>query len=100
MRIDVHTHLISLDFIRHMVGRSNLPNGYWDGGNYVVHCTNNFDLPVEPLYYTIEDKLRDMDRMKVDVSLLTHGIPGPEFLPPDEGRRLGFPHQRLHRWHR
>ena len=84
MRIDVHTHLIYLDFIKHMTGRSSLPNGALDGANYIVHCTTNFDLPVEPLYYTIEDKLRDMDRMSADVSLLTHGIPGPEFLPPDE----------------
>ena len=84
MRIDVHTHLICLDFIKHMAGRSSLPNGALDGGNYIVQCTTNFNIPVEPLYYTVEDKLRDMDRMNTEVSLLTHGIPGPEFLPPDE----------------
>ena len=84
MRIDVHTHLISLDFIKHMTGRSSLPNGALEGADYVVQCTSNFSIPVVPLYYTVEDKLRDMERMQTDVSLLTHGIPGPEFLPPDE----------------
>src|SRR5215510_4873705 len=38
MRIDVHTHFQSLDFIKHLLGRSGLPKCVLAGGDYVVQC--------------------------------------------------------------
>ena len=80
MRIDVHTHLISLDFLTHLLGRSSVPNALLEGGTYFVDCTSNYRLQCPPQHADMEEKLRDMERMGVDVSVLSHGIPGPELL--------------------
>ena len=38
MRIDVHSHLVFLDYLKHLAGRSSLPKGVLDGGTYFVSC--------------------------------------------------------------
>lgn len=81
MRIDVHTHFQSLDFIKHLLGRTNLPKGVPDGGSYVIQCATGLDAPALPKIMEMEKKLRDMDDMKIEVAVLSHGIPfGPEVL--------------------
>jgi len=79
MRIDVHTHFQSLDFIEHLLGRTNLPKGVLDGGSYVIQCATGLDMPALPKIIEMEQKLRAMDDMKIDVAVLSHGTPfGPE----------------------
>ncbi len=80
MRIDVHTHLVSLDFLRHLQGRSSIPNAFVEGGTYFVNCTSGYRMQSPPQHADVEGKLRDMERMSVDVSVLSQGIPGPELL--------------------
>ena len=38
MRIDVHTHFQSLDFIKRLQGRNTLPKTLLEGGTYAVQC--------------------------------------------------------------
>ena len=80
MRIDVHTHLVSLDFIKHLQGRSSLPNAVVEGGAYIVSCTPTYQNQGQIHYTDVEKKLQDMETMSVGMSVLSHGIPGPEFL--------------------
>jgi predicted TIM-barrel fold metal-dependent hydrolase len=81
MRIDVHTHFQCLQFIKHLQGRSNLPRSVLDGGTYVVQCAPGLNVPEIPKIIDVEKKLRDMDDMKIDVAVLSHGIPfGPDVL--------------------
>ncbi len=80
MRIDVHSHLVSLDFIKHLQGRGALPNAVIEGGAYLVSCTSTYQNQGQVHYTDVEKKLRDMERMGVDMSVLSHGIPGPELL--------------------
>jgi len=81
VRIDIHTHFQCLDFLKHLQGRSNLPKGVLDGGTYVIQCATGLDLPALPKIIDMEQKLRDMEDMKVNVAALSHGIPfGPEVL--------------------
>ena len=80
MRIDVHTHFISLDFIKHLEGRSALPSSALEGGTYFTTCTQGFRLPILPRITDVEVKLKDIDDMGVDLSVLSHGVPGPEVL--------------------
>ena len=48
MRIDVHTHFQSLDFIRHLMGRSNLPKSVLDGDTYLIQCAPGLNVPTIP----------------------------------------------------
>jgi predicted TIM-barrel fold metal-dependent hydrolase len=81
MRIDVHTHFQSLDFVKHLMSRSNLPKTFLDGGTYVIQCAAGLNIPAFPDRIDIEKKLRDMEDMKIDVAVLSHGIPfGPDVL--------------------
>jgi hypothetical protein len=50
MRIDVHSHFMSLDFVKRLQGRSALPTTVLDGGTYIVQCMAGFNLPMVPRY--------------------------------------------------
>ena len=85
MRIDLHTHFQCLDFIKHLHGRGNLPRSLLDGGTYVVQCGAGLNIPALPKMIDIEKKLRDMEDLKIDVAVLSHGIPfGPDVLNGEE----------------
>lgn len=83
-RIDVHTHFLSLPFVKHLQGRSAYPRTVVEGGVYVIDCAHGWRLPTVPNIVDMDVKLTDMDTIGVDVSVLSHGIPGPEVLDPEE----------------
>ena len=84
MRIDVHSHLIFLDYLKHLAGRSLIPNGVFDGGTYFVSCAGGY-LHASPVAHAdVDAKLRAMDDMGIGMSVLSHGIPGPELLGGNE----------------
>ena len=81
MRIDFHTHFQCLDFVRHLHGRSAMPKSLLDGGSYVIQCAAGLNVPALPKIIDMEQKLRDMEAMQIDVAVLSHGIPfGPDVL--------------------
>ena len=85
MRVDVHTHFQCLDFVKHLHGRSALPKSILDGGTYIIQCAPGFNVPALPKMIEMEKKLRDMEDMKIDVAVLSHGIPfGPGVLSSQE----------------
>ena len=81
MRVDVHSHFQSVEFLRYLLGRSGLPRAVREGGTYVVDCGAGLRVPSLPEIVDVEAKLDAMDRLAVDVSVLTHGLPlGPDVL--------------------
>ena len=42
MRIDVHSHLVFLDYLKYLAGRSSLPKGVLEGGTYFVSCQGGY----------------------------------------------------------
>src|SRR5215469_2425254 len=85
MRIDIHTHFQCLDFIKHLQGRNALPNSIPDGGSYVIQCAAGLNMPTLLPLIDMEQKLRAMENMNIDVAVLSHGIPfGPDVLGDDE----------------
>lgn len=81
MRIDVHTHFQCLEFVKHLHGRSMMPKSLLDGGNYIIQCAAGLSVPALPRAVDMEEKLRDMEEMKIDAAVLSHGIPfGPDVL--------------------
>jgi aminocarboxymuconate-semialdehyde decarboxylase len=84
MRIDVHTHFLCLDFVKHLQGRSSLPTTALEGGVYVMQCAAGLRLPTVPNIVDMDVKLKDCDAMGIELSVLSHGIPGPDLLGGDE----------------
>jgi len=85
MRIDIHTHFQCLDFVRHLQGRSRLPKSVLDGGTYIIQCAAGLNVPSLPKIVDMEEKLRDMEDMRIDLAILSHGIPfGPDVLSGQE----------------
>ncbi|MCL0044504.1 amidohydrolase family protein [Dehalococcoidia bacterium] len=80
MRIDVHTHLVHFEFLKYLHGRSSMPNAILEGGSYVINCTPWYQQTPPRQVCDVEVKLRDMEDMETDISVLSHGIPGPELL--------------------
>jgi predicted TIM-barrel fold metal-dependent hydrolase len=81
MRIDVHSHFQSVEFVRHLGGRIGLPRAIQDRGTYIVDCGAGLRVPSLPELLDVESKLEAMDRLGVDVSVLSHGLPlGPDVL--------------------
>jgi predicted TIM-barrel fold metal-dependent hydrolase len=81
MRIDVHSHFQSVEFVRHLVGSARLPRAIQEGGTYIVDCGAGLRVPSLPELVDVQAKLDAMDRLRVDVSVLSHGLPlGPDVL--------------------
>ncbi len=84
MRIDIHTHFVCVDFIKHLRGRSSYPSSVLEGGAYFTNCGPGFRIPVLPKVVDLEVKLQDVAEMNVDLSVLSHAVPGPEVLGGEE----------------
>ena len=84
MRIDVHSHLIYLPFLEYLAGRSSLPQGVLRGGTYFVSCAGGYVHASLPSHADFDQKLRDMEDLGIGVSVLSHGMPGPELLDGPE----------------
>ena len=80
MRIDVHSHLVYLDFLKHLAGRSSLPRGVLEGGTYFVSCNGGYRHGAPAVHADVDVKLKDMDELGIGMSVLSHGIPGPELI--------------------
>jgi len=80
MRIDIHSHLMSVAFLEHLRGRDALPTAVRDGTGYITHCAPGLSLPYRAPILSVEAKLADMDAAGIDVAVLGHGMPGPAML--------------------
>jgi predicted TIM-barrel fold metal-dependent hydrolase len=80
MRIDVHTHFMSVAFLEHLQGRNVLPVAVRQGDGYITECAPLFSLHHRPPILDISAKLRDMDAAGIDLAVLSHAIPSPSML--------------------
>ncbi len=84
MRIDIHSHFLHLDFIKHLEGRDSLPSSYLQGGTYAIDCAEAMTMMAGPRIVEMDVKVREQETMGIGLSVLSHGMPGPEMLPADE----------------
>jgi predicted TIM-barrel fold metal-dependent hydrolase len=67
------------------MGRTTLPKSLLDGGSYIIQCAAGLTLRSLPKIIDMDEKLRDMEEMKIDVAVLSHGMPfGPDVLGAQE----------------
>ena len=80
MRIDIHSHLMSIGFVEHLQGRDTMPVAARDGAGFVAHCAPTFSMHLQPPILDVKTKLHDMDAAGIDVAVLSHGLPSPAML--------------------
>jgi predicted TIM-barrel fold metal-dependent hydrolase len=80
MRIDIHSHLMSVAFLEHLQGRDTLPTAAPDADGFIAHCAPQFSLPYRAPILHIDAKLADMDAAGIDLAVLSPGLPGPAVL--------------------
>jgi len=80
MRIDVHSHLMSIAFLEHLRRRDAAPTAVRDGTGYIAHCEPGLSLPYRAPILTVEAKLAEMDMAGIDLAVLSCGMPGPAML--------------------
>jgi len=80
MRIDIHSHLMSVAFLGHLQGRDALPTAVRDAEGFIAHCAPLLSLPYRAPILSAEAKLADMDAAGIDLAVLSHGLPGPHVL--------------------
>jgi predicted TIM-barrel fold metal-dependent hydrolase len=80
MRIDIHSHLMSVAFLEHLQGRDILPTAVRDAEGFIVHCAPQLSLPYRAPILDTGAKLADMDAAGIDLAVLSHGLPGPHML--------------------
>jgi predicted TIM-barrel fold metal-dependent hydrolase len=80
MRIDIHSHLMSVAFAEHLRGRHTLPATVRDADGYVTHCAPGFSMHYGPPILSIEAKLEAMDAAGIGMTVLSPAPPGPHVL--------------------
>jgi predicted TIM-barrel fold metal-dependent hydrolase len=80
MRIDIHSHLMSVAFAEYLQGRDALPATVRQADGYVVHCAPQFSIHYGPPILSVGAKLQDMDAAGIDMSVLSPAPPGPHVL--------------------
>jgi predicted TIM-barrel fold metal-dependent hydrolase len=80
MRIDIHSHLMSVAFAEHLKGRDTLPATVRDADGYIMRCTPQFSMYYRPPILSVEAKLADMDAAGIDLTVLSPAPPGPHVL--------------------
>lgn len=80
MLIDVHSHFMSLSFVRHLQGRPAYPVTSTEGDLYVTDCAPGLSIRHGRPILDTSWKLRDMAAEGIDVAVLSHGLPGPDLL--------------------
>src|SRR5215470_9649310 len=80
MRIDIHSHLMSVAFLEHLRGRTTLPTAVRDADGYITHCAPRFSLHYRAPILSVEAKLADMDAAGTDLTVLSPALPSPAVL--------------------
>jgi predicted TIM-barrel fold metal-dependent hydrolase len=80
MRIDIHSHLMSVAFLERLQGRDILPVAVRDAEGFIAHCAPQLSLPYRAPILDVGAKLASMDAAGIDLAVLSHGLPGPHML--------------------
>ena len=80
MRIDIHSHLMSVAFLEHLQGRDTLPAAVRDADGFIAHCAPQLSLPYRAPILDVGAKLAGMDAAGIGLAVLSHGLPGPHVL--------------------
>ena len=80
MRIDIHSHLMRVAFIEHLMGGHSLPVAAREENGYVTECAPRFALHHRPPILDIHSKLQHMDQAGIDMAVLSTALPYPAML--------------------
>ncbi|NIY69414.1 amidohydrolase family protein [Streptomyces malaysiensis] len=84
--IDVHTHFFPTGLINELAWRYDTPCVEADGGITYVRYAGEKRFPLRPEMTDLDAKLSDMDRLGIDVSILSVTMPGVDGLGDDAAR--------------
>lgn len=89
MRIDVHNHIFPKELVRRLEKRSAYPYARPGNGRLGLHCCDDLVIQNFECFTDMSKKLEDMDRIGVDVCILSVNLPGPELaMDPKEADEL------------
>jgi predicted TIM-barrel fold metal-dependent hydrolase len=89
VRIDVHNHIFPKELVKRLEKRSEYPYARSGNGRLGLHCCDNLMIPNYESLADMSKKLEDMDRVGVDVCILSVNLPGPELaMNPAEADEL------------
>lgn len=89
MRIDVHNHIFPKELVTRLEKRSEYPFARPGKDRIGLHCCDNLMIQNFESFADMSKKLEDMDRVGVDVCILSVNLPGPELaMNPAEADEL------------
>jgi aminocarboxymuconate-semialdehyde decarboxylase len=89
VRIDVHNHIFPKELVKRLEKRSEYPFARPGKGRLGLHCCDNLTIQNFESFADMSKKLEDMDRVGVDVCILSVNLPGPELaMNPAEADEL------------
>ena len=63
MHLDIHSHFLSPDFVKHLVGRSAMPRTVLEGGEYFIDCAPALRMGAGP-------RIMEMDIKNTKIELI------------------------------
>jgi len=89
VRIDVHNHIFPKELVTRLEKRSEYPFARPGKDRIGLHCCDNLMIQNFESFADMSKKLEDMDRVGVDVCILSVNLPGPELaMNPAEADEL------------
>jgi aminocarboxymuconate-semialdehyde decarboxylase len=85
VRIDVHNHIYSKKLIEILEKRSDYPYSRPGQG---LFCCKGLAIPRYESFYNMNIKLEEMDRVGIDIAILSINLPGPELAGGKDGDEL------------
>jgi predicted TIM-barrel fold metal-dependent hydrolase len=80
MKIDIHSHIMSVAFVEHLLGRDSLPAATREGNGFVTQCAPLLAIRLGAPILDLATKLDHMDQAGIDVAVLSTALPYPATL--------------------
>lgn len=84
MRVDCHNHVLPAPYLELFAQDLRPPSAVRRDDGWIISYGGLQEFVVTDASYSVEAKLAEMDRLQIDVAILSTNIPGPELLPSEQ----------------
>jgi aminocarboxymuconate-semialdehyde decarboxylase len=86
--IDIHSHLIPKSYWNFLIKNTQIPKIAQTQEQYFLWFSNDLKYSIDKRMFSVEEKLKAMEKSKIDMQILSIAMPGVDLLNPADGLSL------------